>query len=404
MTADTQTSQTPVVLIVDDEPVVTQSLRSFLELETDYEIHTFESPLEALRLAQEQPIDVVVADFLMPAMNGLEFLSRIKELYPDVPRILLTGYADKENSIQAINEVGLFQYMEKPWDNDQLKLILQNAISNRSLRQSLTQRIRELDALLLERDRLQERDERLREELSVARRLQRSLLPQVFPNDRGVTFSAQYLPALEVGGDFYDVIPLAGDRLGVLIADATGHGIQAALSTAVLKFAFSQFMNCDSSPADIVRGMNRVLLTGLPEETYVAAQVLVVDTKEARCQLVNAGLPHPFVLRRKQRKAERVVVNGFVLGAIDDDLYQIDEEKAIDLGPGDTLFLYTDGISEVENGKGELFDKTMLREELQANLESDSDGLSARLVDASKTFSRPEHEWDDVTIVTIDRR
>lgn len=96
------------IVIVDDEEIVTQSLMSFLQLETEYEVHTFQSPEEALQLLRQRPIDLVISDFLMPGMNGLQFLAAVKKLHPDTPRILLTGYADKENAIRAINEVGLF--------------------------------------------------------------------------------------------------------------------------------------------------------------------------------------------------------------------------------------------------------------------------------------------------------
>ena len=109
--------RTPVLLIVDDEEMVLTSLRSFLMLETEYELLTFTSSTEALEAAKTQTIDLVVSDYLMPDMTGIELLLGLKKLQPYATRILLTGYADKENAIKAINEVGLYQYVEKPWDN-----------------------------------------------------------------------------------------------------------------------------------------------------------------------------------------------------------------------------------------------------------------------------------------------
>lgn len=398
---DRAVHRTPAILIVDDEFVVTQSLAAFLELETDYKILTFQSPAEALLALRDSNVDLVIADFLMPDMNGLEFLTEVKKLYPDVPRIMLTGYADKENSIRAINEVGLFQYIEKPWDNDQFRLVIENALSNKSLREKLNRRILELDSVLRERERLMERDELLREELVLAQRLQRGMLPERLPDDGRLVFSAEYLPALEIGGDFYDVLPVADNKLAVLVADVTGHGIQAALSTALLKFAFSGFTNCDCTPSQIISGMNTVLLRALPSETFAAALVAIVDLKTAEVRLGNAGLPHPFVLHRRSSDAERVVANGFMLGIIEEELFSPGEEHTLRLESGDALVVYTDGISEVQNDAGAAFD-SFLKEQIVTHADHTGIELSKKLVAASKRFSRGGHAWDDITIFGIE--
>ena len=140
----TAPDRTPVLLIVDDEEMVLTSLRSFLMLETEYEVLTFSSTAEALEAVNGRTIDLVVSDYLMPDMTGIDFLLEIKKLHPYATRILLTGYADKENAIKAINEVGLYQYVEKPWDNNALKLIIQNGLERRFLMEKLEQKISEV--------------------------------------------------------------------------------------------------------------------------------------------------------------------------------------------------------------------------------------------------------------------
>jgi DNA-binding NtrC family response regulator len=124
-------------VIVDDEEMVLTSLRSFLTLETEYEVKTYDAPAKAIESIKESTVDLVISDYLMPGMNGIEFLLEIKKLQPYATRILLTGYADKENAIKAINEVGLYQYVEKPWDNEELKLIIQNGLERRFLMERL---------------------------------------------------------------------------------------------------------------------------------------------------------------------------------------------------------------------------------------------------------------------------
>jgi response regulator RpfG family c-di-GMP phosphodiesterase len=135
----------PAVLIVDDEEMVLTSIRAFLKLETDYEVHGFTDPEQALRFLESHPVDVAVADYVMPKMNGIQFLARAKQLQPEATRILLTGYADKQSAIQAINEVGLFHYLEKPWENAQLLLVIQNGIERAQLLRQLRDKLAELD-------------------------------------------------------------------------------------------------------------------------------------------------------------------------------------------------------------------------------------------------------------------
>ncbi len=141
---DTTNSRVPLLVIVDDEDMVLASLRSFLALETEYEVLTFSSPLRALESIRESQIDLVISDYLMPEMTGIEFLLEVKKLQPYATRILLTGYADKENAIKAINEVNLYQYIEKPWSNDDLKLIIQNGLERRFLMADLEAKIGEV--------------------------------------------------------------------------------------------------------------------------------------------------------------------------------------------------------------------------------------------------------------------
>ena len=133
------------VLLVDDEEIVTTSISALLMLETDYDVLVFNSPIEALEEMQHEEIDLVISNYLMPDMNGVEFLMEMKKLQPEAIRIILTAYADKENAIKAINEVGLYQFVEKPWDNDALLLLIRNGLRNRVLWQQLREKMGELD-------------------------------------------------------------------------------------------------------------------------------------------------------------------------------------------------------------------------------------------------------------------
>ncbi len=142
------------IVIVDDEEMVLTSISSFLMLQTNYQVETFTSVEKALVYIENNNIDLVVSDYLMPEMDGITFLGKVRNLKPEVPRIILTGYADKENAIKAINEVGLFQYIEKPWENDDLLLILRNGIEKNRLMSMLRDKITEINSAYNDLDSL----------------------------------------------------------------------------------------------------------------------------------------------------------------------------------------------------------------------------------------------------------
>jgi DNA-binding NtrC family response regulator len=137
----------PTIMLVDDEEMVLNSMKSFFAIDSNYRILSYTSPLKALEELDRDHahVDLVISDYLMPEMDGITFLAKVKDKLPMVPRILLTGYADKENAIKAINNVGLYQYIEKPWDNEDLKLVIRNGLEKTTLLNQLEEKIREVE-------------------------------------------------------------------------------------------------------------------------------------------------------------------------------------------------------------------------------------------------------------------
>lgn len=133
------------IVIVDDEKIVTSAFKALFKVEGFSNVFLFNSPAEALDYLQSEEPDLIISDFLMPEMNGLQFLTEAKKLYPETSMILLTGYADKENAIKAINEIGLYKYIEKPWDNDDLIVNIKNGIERSHLLGNLRAKIKELE-------------------------------------------------------------------------------------------------------------------------------------------------------------------------------------------------------------------------------------------------------------------
>jgi len=133
------------VILVDDDPLVTTALANLLFLELDIEAISFNEPRKALDYLGSDRVEVIISDFLMPDVDGIELLRAARSTQPEVPRILLTGYADKENAIKAINEVQLFQYVEKPWDNAQLMNVVRAGLERQHLIRTLYATIEQLE-------------------------------------------------------------------------------------------------------------------------------------------------------------------------------------------------------------------------------------------------------------------
>lgn len=133
------------IIVVDDEKIVTSAFKALFKVEGFTNTFLFNSPKVALEYLKDNEPDLIISDFLMPDMNGLEFLTEAKKLYPETSMILLTGYADKENAIRAINEIGLYKYIEKPWDNDDLIMNIKNGIERSHLLANLRAKIAELE-------------------------------------------------------------------------------------------------------------------------------------------------------------------------------------------------------------------------------------------------------------------
>jgi signal transduction histidine kinase/DNA-binding NarL/FixJ family response regulator len=139
--------QSAKILLVDDEHIVTSSIESYLMLETPHDIVSHNNPLDALAALESIRPDVVVSDFNMPPLTGIEFLKQVKAKLPNVETILLTGYADKENAIAAINEVGIYRYLEKPWDNAQLQATIEQALERQRLVRGLENTLKKVNKL-----------------------------------------------------------------------------------------------------------------------------------------------------------------------------------------------------------------------------------------------------------------
>ena len=387
------TERAASVLIVDDEEMVLSSLRGLFMLQTNYQVLEADDPRRALEDLSRTRVDLVISDFLMPRMNGIEFLKEVKRVQPEAIRVLLTGYADKENAIRAINDVGLYHYLEKPWDNEALLSIVRNGLKEKSLRKMLSEKVKELDSLTT-------RHEAIERELEMAARVQKSLLPRVFPELDGYRFANLYQPSAEIGGDFFDLAPIE-EGVVLLVSDVIGHGVQAALSTMLLKGVFREAVSLNHDPVALLEDMNRRLHAALPTGMYAAAAAFTLRARSEEIGFANAGLPYPFVLRKSGRLDE-IVLSGPPLGLFQNDVIPF-ESRTIVAGSGDVLLAGSDGIGSIDDGNGALFEDQELRSVLTALAGSDGETVIRETMRKAMAFGNEAPLPDDVNMVAVTR-
>jgi serine phosphatase RsbU (regulator of sigma subunit) len=240
--------------------------------------------------------------------------------------------------------------------------------------------------------------ERVEQELHVARRIQRASLPEAVPALVGWDISPNYRPAREVGGDFYDFLELEDGRLGLVVGDATGKGVPAALvmsTTCGMLRAVTQAS--DYSPGEVLQRVNEALATRIPANMFVTCFYGVLDPKSGSFAYANAGHDLPYV--RRGGDAEELMARGMPLGLMPGMTY---EEKEIELEAGEAALFYSDGLVEAHNPEGEMFGFPRLQTLVAEHAKGEPlvDFLMEELY--SFTGERWEQE-DDITLVTLQR-
>jgi phosphoserine phosphatase RsbU/P len=237
----------------------------------------------------------------------------------------------------------------------------------------------------------------LDKELSIARRIQTSILPGTMPAVAGLAVAARYQPAAAVAGDFYDFLELGPGRLGVLVADVSGHGVPAALIASMVKVAIAAQRAQGEHPAAVLVGMNETLGGRLGGQ-YVTAAYVFLDRERGLMRYGAAG--HPPLLRWRSGAPgpEAIEENGLPLGLLGLGGYTEREEP---LRPGDRFLLYTDGLVEASTADDRAFGVEGVAAAMAAGAAGSTDALAARVVEASLAWAG-HHAADDVTLVLVD--
>ncbi|MBV9298240.1 MAG: SpoIIE family protein phosphatase [Verrucomicrobia bacterium] len=391
------------ILIAEDDNVSRLVLVSALKKQ-GHEVVATENGLEALQVLQREYFPVLILDWLMPGMNGLEVCREVRSLLLEryTYIVLLTSLEGKSNYLEAM-DAGADDFISKPFDADQLRGRIHVAERIINLQLRIAEGAREL----------REKNEQMEKDLEMAHELQMALLPQQFPSiprdapatESAIKFSSFYYPMAAVSGDFFTVNRLSDTALAVFIADVMGHGVRAGLITTMISALIEKFSAAAADPAVMLSKINCSLLSILKNtdrSLFVTGFYLVADAARSRILYANAGHPAPLLLHRVRGEIESISSDGGsgpALGLFDEAKYRTCEcPMAVD----DFIMLFTDGLFEVEAADDKIYSRERLIAAVRERVRLPSAKMIAELFGEIKLFSNRAQFSDDVCLVGMD--
>lgn len=391
-----------VALVVDDDPILRVLVRRAL---TGFGCEVLEAAdgVDAQALLQARPeIDLVVTDLMMPRLDGLGLLRWAREHCPEPVWVILSGVDTFDAAVEAIR-IGAFDFLPKPPRAKELEVSMRNALEHRQLLRDKKRLYGELEEanrqLGVQVRELEEKSELLRRDLERAEIIQRALLPRHAPHIDRYAVHAIYRPGRHVGGDLYDVVRLDDRHVAIYVADATGHGVSAAMLSVLFKqrlVLMDEESNRPLSAGQVLSAVNAsiagdVVAPGL----FLTAAYCLLDTIAGEVTIASAGHP-PLVLASSNGETRLIHRTGPALGLAAAARFG---EERLHLAPGDRILLYTDGLLQRHDTASER--EHMIRL-LSAHV-ADSGALLRNLL-ASSELKDAEEDRDDITLVLIDAR
>jgi sigma-B regulation protein RsbU (phosphoserine phosphatase) len=382
-----------VVLVVDDEAPIRDILSFYLK-RAGYQVLLAENGRIALEeMAKLQP-DLILSDLRMPEMAGDELCQAVKgdPRTRDIFFVLVSAMDGLTSKIGGLN-LGADDMISKPFHAQEVMAKVESAFRIIAMQ-------KEIKRQNLELTRFQDR---MTAELALAARLQMGLLPSIPGLVSGLRYTHRYLPAEGIGGDIYTMQALPDHSVAFMIADVSGHGVTAALISAMVKTFFESQLRIAQGPLAWAQAMNRDLARSTLSEQFATAFLARLDPAAGTMQYVSAGHPAPLLIRQGasggRKRPELLGGKGFMLG-IDETLPFT--EQVCPFQPGDRLVFYTDGLVEVEREDRRYLGEEGLLE-ICAKLPADGERAAEWIIEQAVAFNQPAVFADDVTLVVLDR-
>jgi sigma-B regulation protein RsbU (phosphoserine phosphatase) len=394
------------VLLVEDNPGDARLIQIMLTEAGNglFRIETVERLGAALRRLAQGGIGLVLSDLSLPDSHGLDTFAKLHAQAHQVPIIVLSGLNDTTLAVQAVHE-GAQDYLIKGEVDGQLLV--------RAMRYAI-ERKRMSEQLAHYAEELRSRNAQLQADFNMAREIQEVFIPHQYPTfphsaspeKSALKFSHRYIPAAEVGGDFFTIFPITDSTGGVFICDVMGHGMRAALITAIMRGLLEELTPVAADPGKFLAEINRSLHAILrrTEEPFLAtAFYMVADATLGELRFASAGHPSPYHLRRKAGVAEALSSSdprhGPALGLFEKSSYPACRTN---LAVGDLLLLFTDGLYEATNAEGEEYGQERLLALVRKSLHHPTESLLHNVLADVQTFSGTSEFHDDVCLVGMD--
>lgn len=376
----------PRVLIADDQPDVLEALRLLLKGH-GYLTEAVTSPAALFEAITQKEFDVILMDLnyardTTSGREGLDLLARLKTAENAPPIVVMTGWASVGLAVEAMQQ-GIGDFVEKPWVNARLLEILQKQLQIGRDRRAAKQQA-------AANTRAQDR------EIAEARSIQQGFLPKDIPQMQGYEIAGAWQPARVVGGDYYDVLPFGRETLGVCIADVAGKGLPAALLMSNLQAAFRGFASPAMSPDNLCDKLNSLICHNIANDRFITFFYAQLDGATRQLRYTNAGHNAPIVVRNDGTH-DRLREGGGILGVFPVQAFDM---GTYDLGPGDRVLLFTDGVTEAPNPEGEEFGEARLLQLLVENRDLSAENLQKKVLSVVAEFCRG-HWHDDATLIAI---
>lgn len=372
------------VLFVDDDAMVLAGLKR--QLRNKFRIETALSGEEGLKRIEENgPYAVIVSDFSMPGMNGIEFLCRVKETDPDSIRMMLTGSADMSTAIQAVNEGSIFQFHPKPCPADTLGQAIQSGIDvYRKTKTDETQ------------------FKKVQRSLAQASMIQQNLAPKSNPQIEGYDIAGKSIWCDETSGDYYDFLQPGEweqEKIGIVVADVIGHGISSALLMTTARAFFRERVLSPGSSTALVADVNQRLVRDIEElNLFITLFYSEIDIQEKCFRWVHAGHEPAMLYDPAEDSFEALGGEGLPLGVLENCVYRESEKQ---LHPGQIILIGTDGIKETHNEQNELFGAERFNRVIRDHAHKPANEIIKEMFDALASFRFPVERKDDETLVVI---
>ncbi|MBF0289016.1 MAG: SpoIIE family protein phosphatase [SAR324 cluster bacterium] len=375
------------VLLVDDDPMELFVMESVLK-GLDIEIVRVDSGEKAIEATMKQNFAVILLDVRMPDINGFE-VAKVIQSSPNnqnLPIIFVTSF-DEQKAVFAGYKSGAVDYIFKPFE----PVILKSKVSV-------------FIELEQKRLKLEQVNQQMIQELQQARRTQLSILPQRMPDNPYMKVHAMYKSVESVGGDFYNFIEFSDQRLGVVVADVTGHGVSAALISTMASGLVDSMAKESSSPAQLLLLLNELIYQRTSEESFITLVYAIIDPIDQSLIYASAGHRPIYIIRHATKTIDVLSKTDVILGVFSDDSddhVQYTDTK-VSFAVGDRIFLYTDGIVEANNSKGGWYGTERLKQRCSEWFEKPLDLFLDNIFSEVLSFSSNSRLDDDVTLLGID--